>query len=64
MNGKSTLITLNNGNKMPALGLGVNPSKKKAFPLKLKSIERRKRDGLWLRYEVVRPKTTKSRTSE
>jgi riboflavin biosynthesis pyrimidine reductase len=48
--------------EIPAVFDGVNPSKKKAVPLKLKSIERRKRDGLWLRYEVVRSRTTKSRT--
>jgi len=41
---------------IPAVFDGLSPSKKKAVPLKLTSIERHKRDTLWLRYEVVRPK--------
>ncbi len=47
--------------EIPAVFDGVSPSKKKAVPLKLKSIERRKRDTLWLRYEVARPKTNQRR---
>ena len=39
---------------IPAVFDGISPSKKKAVPLRLKSLERRKRDTLWLRYEVVR----------
>jgi riboflavin biosynthesis pyrimidine reductase len=39
---------------IPALFDGISQSKKKAVPLKLKSLERRKRDALWVRYEVVR----------
>lgn len=33
---------------------GMNPTRKAAVPLKLKSVERREKDTLWLRYEVVR----------
>jgi riboflavin biosynthesis pyrimidine reductase len=33
---------------------GMNASRKAAVPLKLTSIERREKDTLWLRYEVVR----------
>lgn len=39
---------------IPAVFDGVNPSRRAAVPLKLKSVERRKADTLWLRYEVVR----------
>jgi riboflavin biosynthesis pyrimidine reductase len=39
---------------IPAVFDGISQSKKKAVPLKLKSLERRKRDALWVRYEVVR----------
>jgi 2,5-diamino-6-(ribosylamino)-4(3H)-pyrimidinone 5'-phosphate reductase len=39
---------------IPAVFDGVNPSRKTAVPLKLKSVERRPNDALWLRYEVVR----------
>jgi len=41
---------------IPAVFDGVSPSSKKAVPLRLKSLERRGRDALWIRYEVVRPK--------
>ncbi|HTS27965.1 MAG TPA: RibD family protein [Bryobacteraceae bacterium] len=34
---------------------GVSPARKTAFPLELKSVERRESDVLWLRYEVLRP---------
>lgn len=40
---------------IPAVFDGVSPAKKAAVPLKLKSVERRERDALWIRYEVVRP---------
>lgn len=39
---------------VPALFDGVDPARKAAVPLKLKSIERRERDTLWLQYEVAR----------
>jgi riboflavin biosynthesis pyrimidine reductase len=43
---------------IPAVFDGVSPSKRTAVPLKLKSVERREMDMLWLRYEVVRPSAT------
>ena len=33
----------------------VHPTQDTAVPLKLKSVEKRKQDTLWLRYDVVRP---------
>lgn len=45
---------------IPAIFDGVDPSKKTAVPLKLKSVEQRGHDTLWIRYEVVRPKATKA----
>ena len=45
---------------IPAVFDGVSPSKKKAVSLRLTSIKHRKRDALWLRYQVVRPKRPKS----
>jgi hypothetical protein len=33
---------------------GVNPASKAAVPLKLKSVDRREKDTLWLRYDIVR----------
>jgi riboflavin biosynthesis pyrimidine reductase len=39
---------------IPAVFDGVNPSRKTAVPLKLKSVEQRENDALWIRYEVVR----------
>jgi len=39
---------------VPSVFDGVNSARKAAVPLKLKSIERREKDTLWLRYEVVR----------
>jgi len=41
-------------NEVPAVFDRVNPASKTAVPLKLKSVERREKDTLWLRYEVVR----------
>lgn len=46
---------------VPAVFDGLSQSKKKAVPLRLKSLQRRKRDTLWLRYEVVRSKRAQSR---
>ena len=46
---------------IPGVFDGLSPSKKKAVPLKLTSIERRKHDTLWLRYTVVRSKRPKSK---
>src|SRR3954467_1408176 len=40
---------------IPAVFDGVSPSRRTAVPLRLKSVERRERDALWIRYEVVRP---------
>jgi riboflavin biosynthesis pyrimidine reductase len=40
--------------EVPAVFDGVDPARKAAVPLKLKSVERREKDTLWLRYEVVR----------
>jgi hypothetical protein len=34
---------------------GVASSNQTAVPLKLKSVEQREGDALWIRYEVVRP---------
>ncbi len=39
---------------IPTLFDGMSPTRKTAVPLKLTSMERRKNDALWLRYEVVR----------
>ncbi len=36
---------------IPAVFDGVNPGKTKAIPLRLKSVERRESDTLWIRYE-------------
>lgn len=43
--------------EVPAVFNGVDPSRRTAVPLKLKSVERRERDTLWLRYEVIRGET-------
>jgi riboflavin biosynthesis pyrimidine reductase len=40
---------------IPAIFDGVSPNKNTAAPFKLKSIERRANDTLWIRYEVARP---------
>lgn len=39
---------------IPAVFDGMSPSNRTAVPLKLKSVERRERDALWIRYEVIR----------
>ena len=41
--------------EIPAVFDGVNAERTAAVPLRLKSVDRRARDTLWLRYEVVRP---------
>jgi 2,5-diamino-6-(ribosylamino)-4(3H)-pyrimidinone 5'-phosphate reductase len=38
---------------IPAVFDGLGPSKKKAFPLKLKTVEQRRNGILWLRYKVL-----------
>jgi len=40
---------------------GLSQAKKKAVPLRLKSLERRRGDTLWLRYEVARSKRAQIR---
>ena len=40
---------------IPAVFDGVSAMKHTAVPLKLKSVEQRKGDALWIRYEVIRP---------
>jgi hypothetical protein len=40
--------------EIPAVFDGVNPAKDAAVPLKLKSVERRENDTLWILYEVLR----------
>ena len=40
---------------IPAVFDGLDSSSNTAVPLKLKSVERRKSDALWIRYDVVRP---------
>ena len=46
---------------IPAVFDGVNPSRHAAVSLKLSSVERRTRGALWIRYTVVRSKTSKSK---
>jgi 2,5-diamino-6-(ribosylamino)-4(3H)-pyrimidinone 5'-phosphate reductase len=40
---------------IPSVFDGVSPAKDTAVPLKLKSVEQRVKDALWIRYEMVRP---------
>jgi 2,5-diamino-6-(ribosylamino)-4(3H)-pyrimidinone 5'-phosphate reductase len=40
---------------VPAVFDGMNLSTQTAIPLKLKSVEKRKKDALWLRYDVTQP---------
>jgi riboflavin biosynthesis pyrimidine reductase len=47
--------------EIPSLFDGVSPEKHTAVPLRLKFIEKRKNDALWIRYEVVRPQTVSNR---
>ena len=46
---------------IPAVFDGVSPSRNKAVPLRLKSVEQRGRDALWIRYQVVRSKSVQRR---
>ena len=39
---------------IPAVFDGVSSTRKAVVPLKLKSLEQRENDALWIRYEVVR----------
>lgn len=39
---------------IPAVFDGISQSRKRAVPLKLKSVEKRKKGALWIRYSVVR----------
>jgi riboflavin biosynthesis pyrimidine reductase len=39
---------------IPTVFDGVNPTRNTAVPLKLKSVEQRANDTLWIRYTVVR----------
>jgi riboflavin biosynthesis pyrimidine reductase len=39
---------------IPAVFDGVNPAIKEAVPLKLRSVEQRKNDALWIRYTVIK----------
>jgi riboflavin biosynthesis pyrimidine reductase len=41
--------------EIPAVFDGLNHSNNTAVPLKLKSVQQRENDALWIRYEVVRP---------
>ena len=49
---------------IPAVFDGVSSSSNKAVPLKLKSVQKRSRGTLWLRYEVIRSKATKAKNNE
>jgi 2,5-diamino-6-(ribosylamino)-4(3H)-pyrimidinone 5'-phosphate reductase len=40
--------------EIPAVFDGVSPSRKRAVPLQLKSVEKRKKGALWIRYRVAR----------
>jgi riboflavin biosynthesis pyrimidine reductase len=40
---------------VPAVFDGMSLSTQTAVPLKLRSVERRKKDALWIRYDLVRP---------
>jgi 2,5-diamino-6-(ribosylamino)-4(3H)-pyrimidinone 5'-phosphate reductase len=46
---------------IPAVFDGVNRSRKTAVPLRLKSVEQRGRDALWIRYEVIRSERVERR---
>ena len=48
---------------IPAVFDGISSSREKAVPLRLKSVEQRGRDALWIRYKVVRSKSVKRRKS-
>ncbi len=48
---------------IPAVFDGVSPSRKTAVPLRLKSVEQRGRDALWMRYEVIRSERIERRNN-
>ena len=48
---------------IPAVFDGVSPSRNTAVPLRLKSVEQRGRDALWIRYEMVRSETAERRNN-
>jgi len=48
---------------IPAVFDGVNPSRNTAVPLRLKSVEHRGGDALWIRYEVVRSERAERRNN-
>ena len=48
---------------IPAVFDGVRPSRKRAVPLRLKSVEQRGDNALWIRYEVVRFQTAERRNN-
>ena len=48
--------------EIPAIFDGLSPLRKKAVRLRLKSVEYRRRDALWLRYQVVRSKPERRTT--
>jgi riboflavin biosynthesis pyrimidine reductase len=48
---------------IPAVFDGVSPSRKTAVPLRLKSVEQRHYDALWIRYEVVRSERVERRNN-
>jgi riboflavin biosynthesis pyrimidine reductase len=50
--------------EVPAVFDGVSPAQRAAAPLRLKSVERRSNDTLWLRYEVIRPELGPGRSEE
>jgi riboflavin biosynthesis pyrimidine reductase len=43
--------------EIPAVFDGVDPARRTAVPLRLRSVERREKDTLWIRYDVVRGET-------
>ena len=53
-----TVPGIDGRHEIPAVFDGVSPSIKRAVPLKLKSVQRRPQDTLWLRYRVVRRRTS------
>jgi 2,5-diamino-6-(ribosylamino)-4(3H)-pyrimidinone 5'-phosphate reductase len=48
---------------IPAVFDGVSPSRNTAVPLRLKSVEQRGHNVLWIRYEVVRSETAERRNN-
>jgi 2,5-diamino-6-(ribosylamino)-4(3H)-pyrimidinone 5'-phosphate reductase len=48
---------------IPAIFDGVSPSRKTAVPLRLKSLEQRGHDALWIRYEVIRSERVERRNN-